>query len=470
MSMYIKTKFFLISFYLVSFYSLCQNTFVPDDNFEQALIDLGYDTAPLDDNVLTSSISGITDLDIASRNIADLTGIQDFLGLTNLNCSDNLLTVLNVDQNTNLIELYCSENQLTNLDVSNLPNLIRLWCFSNQLSNLNVFTNPGLISLRCENNQLTNLDLSANINLNVLVCEQNQLTSINISSCVGLNRFQCGNNALTDLDTSSNTNLAYLSCEQNIITDLNLTNNSRLAVLICFNNELTALNLSQNSSLTSLECEGNKLCRLNLKNGNNNNITLVDFDSNPDLKCVIIDDLNENRALWEPAFFPNYVDTINGCNLLVPVDSLENVIRTSYTLPTLNNGNYFSESGGLGIALNAGDIIRSSQTIYIFNETTCNNNESSFVVFINSEDYFIPKYFTPNNDGINDVWQVYDRLNLVNNISIFNRHGKLIKFLPSTALNWDGTFNGELLSSDSYWYEIVLNSREVLRGHFALKR
>jgi hypothetical protein len=38
-------------------------TYVPDDNFEQALIDLGYDTA-LDDFVLTENISGVTLLNI----------------------------------------------------------------------------------------------------------------------------------------------------------------------------------------------------------------------------------------------------------------------------------------------------------------------------------------------------------------------------------------------------------------------
>jgi len=146
------------------------------------------------------------------------------------------------------------------------------------------------------------------------------------------------------------------------------------------------------------------------------------------------------------------------------------VIGTSYTLPMLNNGNYFTETNGMGASLNSGDVITSTQTIYIFNETTCNSNESSFEVIITNNDYFIPKYFTPNNDGTNDVWQVYDRLNLINNISIYNRHGKLLKFLPNNTSAWDGTFNGELLSSGSYWYEVVLNSREILRGYFALKR
>ncbi|MGB5420323.1 T9SS type B sorting domain-containing protein [Algibacter sp.] len=468
--MCLKTKFIIISFCFISLNSLSQNTFVPDDNFEQALIDLGYDTAPLDDFVLTSNISGITDLDITSRNILDLTGIEDFVGLTNLDCSDNQLTVLNIDQNTNLTELYCSDNQITNLDLSNQPNLVRLWCFNNQLLTLNVTQNPGLISLRCEDNQLTSLDASNNINLNVLVCERNQITTIDISNSIVLSRLQCGNNALTFLNLNDNTNLSYLSCEQNQITNLNLFNNNRLSVLICSSNELTRLDLSQNPNLTDVDCSFNNLCSLNLKNGNNNKIVLMNFESNPDLNCVVVDNPNESHTSWVPTTFSNYVNSPEVCSNFIPIDSLEDVIGTSFILPTISNGNYFSESGGMGTLLNAGDQITTTQTIYIFNDTPCYSNESSFSVFINNEDYFIPKYFTPNNDGFNDFWQVYDKLNLVNNISIYNRHGKLIKFLPNTKASWDGTFNGKLLSSDSYWYEIVLNTHEVLRGYFALKR
>ena len=465
-----KTKCIIIGFCFVSFSSLCQNTFVPGDNFEQALIDLGYDTVPLDDNVLTSNISGITDLDIKGRNISDLTGIEDFISLTNLDCSDNQLTFLNITQNTNLIELYCGTNQLTALNVSNLSSLVRLWCFSNQLSNLNVTQNPGLISLRCEDNQLANLDTSNNLNLNVLVCEQNQIAAIDISNSLGLNRFQCGNNLLTSLDVSANTNLSYLSCEQNQLTSLSLINNNKLDLLYCFNNQISELDLTENSNLTDLNCSNNQLCSLNLNNGNNINVTVVNFDLNSDLNCVVVDDANGNLSNWAPSSFSNYVESPEECSDFIPVDSLENVIGTSYTLPVLNNGSYFTETNGIGASLNPGDVITSTQTIYIFNETACNSNESSFVVIINNEDYFIPKYFTPNNDGANDVWQVYDRLNLINNVSIYNRHGKLIKFLPSNTSGWDGTFNGKLLSSGSYWYEIVLNSREVLRGYFALKR
>jgi hypothetical protein len=47
-----------------------QQTYVPDDNFEQELINLGYDSV-LDDSVLTSNINTVTFLDISSQLISE---------------------------------------------------------------------------------------------------------------------------------------------------------------------------------------------------------------------------------------------------------------------------------------------------------------------------------------------------------------------------------------------------------------
>ena len=82
--------FCLILFVLISF-SLAQTTYVPDDNFEQALIDLGYDDV-LDDYVLTENINSVTDLDVNSKEISDLTGIEAFTSLIDLNVRSNQLT------------------------------------------------------------------------------------------------------------------------------------------------------------------------------------------------------------------------------------------------------------------------------------------------------------------------------------------------------------------------------------------
>ncbi len=78
-----KAKTFTFLTIFISLFGYSQQTFVPDDNFEQALIDLGHDTV-LDDNVTTANINGVTSLNVASKSISDLTGIEDFVALTTL--------------------------------------------------------------------------------------------------------------------------------------------------------------------------------------------------------------------------------------------------------------------------------------------------------------------------------------------------------------------------------------------------
>jgi Leucine-rich repeat (LRR) protein len=138
-----------------------QNTYVPDDNFEQALIDLGYDDT-LDDYVLTENISGLTSLSVGEKDIVDLTGIAGFTALTWLDCSDNQLTNLDVSSNTALTYLNCENNQLTSLDVSANTALTSLYCGANQLTSLDVSNNTALFNLWCYGNQLSSLDVSAN--------------------------------------------------------------------------------------------------------------------------------------------------------------------------------------------------------------------------------------------------------------------------------------------------------------------
>ncbi|WP_445736389.1 T9SS type B sorting domain-containing protein [Mariniflexile sp.] len=455
---------------LVAFVGVSQTTAIPDPNFEQALIDLGYDAAPLDGLILTANISGVTNLDVQSRNILNLTGIEGFINLTIFNCDGNLLTNLNISQNTKLTQLFCSDNQLTAVDTSQQINLDIFWCSNNQLTTLDLTNNTKLISLVCANNFLTNLDTTQNNSLNVLVCENNQILSLDVSSNNALSRLQCGTNLLSDLDVSKNPNLGFLLCENNQLSTLDVSTNTLLSTLNCGFNNLQELDLSSNSALTELNCSNNNLCRLNIKNGNNAN-AVVDFQSNINLNCVVVDNPSGNHGSWKPASFSNYTSSQNQCRNFVNVDTLESVVTNKiYTLPILTYGNYFTLSEGNGTPLFSGKDITTSQTVYIYNESLCATNESSFYVLITSEDYYIPKYFTPNNDGMHDFWKVQDFTNTIESISIFNRYGKLLKSLPSNSSGWNGIFNGKLLVSDTYWYVIALNTGETIKGYFALKR
>ncbi|MCK5401046.1 MAG: T9SS type A sorting domain-containing protein [Flavobacteriaceae bacterium] len=223
-----STLAFLFFFFFNNIYS--QTTYVPDNNFEQTLIDLGYDDV-LDDYVLTSNISGVILLDLGSKNISDLTGIEDFLSLEELDCRSNQLTSLDVSQNTALTALDCRSNQLTNLDVSQNTALSILSCLYNQITSLDVTQNTALISLYFNNNQLTSLDVSQNTILIKLGCRSNQLSSLDISKNTVLTDLYCDNNQLTSLDAKNGNN--------SLITTFNSQSNSTLSC-IQVDNEIDA--------------------------------------------------------------------------------------------------------------------------------------------------------------------------------------------------------------------------------------
>ena len=84
-----------------------------------------------------------------------------------------------------------------------------------------------------------------------------------------------------------------------------------------------------------------------------------------------------------------------------------------------------------------------------------------------------PKFFTPNNDGINDYWNIkgLDSNNNYNSVvTIYDRFGKLIKRFSTSEIGWDGKFNEQELLSDDYWFTLELKDGRFTKGHFSLKR
>lgn len=82
-----------------------------------------------------------------------------------------------------------------------------------------------------------------------------------------------------------------------------------------------------------------------------------------------------------------------------------------------------------------------------------------------------PKFFSPNNDGYHDTWQVYgitDTFQSNTKIFIYNRYGKLVKELNPLGEGWNGLLNGQKLPSDDYWFAIKLEDGRIFKSHFAL--
>ena len=215
----------------------------PDENFRNLLLSW-YEGA---DSVLTDGEIALAKyLPLNNKNIRSLKGIEFFTALTELDCSFNQLTELDLSKITALKYLDCSENySFTTLDLSK---------------------NTELTYLNCSGNILTTLDLSKNTELTYLNCSGRQLKELNISGCVKLTEFMCWGSQIKELDLSNNTALKKLYFYDNQLTTFDVSNNTALEILQCDRNQLTELDVSKCTKLTLLGCTGNQLRTLNVSN------------------------------------------------------------------------------------------------------------------------------------------------------------------------------------------------------------
>jgi len=84
-----------------------------------------------------------------------------------------------------------------------------------------------------------------------------------------------------------------------------------------------------------------------------------------------------------------------------------------------------------------------------------------------------PKFFTPNNDGANDTWQLKGISSVFQGntqVYIYDRYGKLLRILINAEDAWNGTNKGAKMPSSDYWFSVTLQDGRVFTGHFTLKR
>lgn len=306
-----------------------EKTYVPDTQFEKALIDLGYDDF-VDDYVLTSNIREIEILDISDRKIVDLTGIENFESLNILDAGNNSILSADFSDNHNLGSLNLENNDLGRLDLSLMNCLLYVNVKANPITCLQVNeeqlecmqlgeiymkveTDEGVeISLDCGfgNEELTYvpddnfeqalIDLGFDdkrddyvLTANISLVEELDLSGLGIHGLTGIEGFtalkslNCSNNLIKSLDLSRNTNLGELIAEYNEIKTINLTQSDDLTIMRLKGNALSGIDLSNTGSLFWLDVSENVLESLDISNmwlftlyANNNLLTCIKVNEN----------------------------------------------------------------------------------------------------------------------------------------------------------------------------------------------
>ena len=98
---------------------------IPDPAFEQALIDLNYDSE-LDGQVTKDRIDSVKGLFLDNEGITDLTGIGEFNALETLSIRDNNLIMVDLTRNSDLLFIWAEGNELENINITGLSSLEKL--------------------------------------------------------------------------------------------------------------------------------------------------------------------------------------------------------------------------------------------------------------------------------------------------------------------------------------------------------
>jgi gliding motility-associated-like protein len=175
-------------------------------------------------------------------------------------------------------------------------------------------------------------------------------------------------------------------------------------------------------------------------------------------------------------------DTVNVIESLAPSFDLA-IVTPAFSENSVIEVTIFGDTGNYEFQLNDGDWISlipgqttlilntqnfGTQTIRARDNSGCGIVEKTITVI----DY--PDFFTPNEDGINDTWNI-DLDQPGSSIHIFDRYGKNLKQIKPGGEGWDGTFNGKPMPPQSYWFRIdyvepLTGRPNSFKSHFILKR
>ncbi len=213
------------------------------------------------------NIDSITELDLQSRRISDITGIENFTSLTNLYLNNNQISdISGIGKLTSLTELDLSYNQISDISgIGKLTSLTNLDLYRNQISDISVIENlTSLTYLNLGDNQISDISGIEKLTfLKSLELSHNQISDISvIENLTSLTYLYLGYNQISDISAIGKlTSLTNLDLYRNQISDISVIENlTSLTYLDLGDNQISDISaLRSCSALTSLYLSNNQI-------------------------------------------------------------------------------------------------------------------------------------------------------------------------------------------------------------------
>lgn len=434
-------QLYILLFLFVSLVSVSQIITIPDANFKAKLL-----AANTTNQIASSTINSFTPMvidtngngeievseallvrriDVSNSSINSMEGVQNFTGLRYLNCSNNSIISLDVNNLLNLVDLNCSNNLLTTLISNNLFNTLKgLNCSYNNLTSLQLpsfidYTDEEepFIYLECSHNNLTEIFFNTpsygqqftNINLS-----NNNFTSLTFSlPRITTKRLNLSNNPLINLSLA---NVGMYSMEYT---------NDYTSTLILENTNLSHIYIPYNLREGSSISNNPYLVSINLKNDTTNFYCYSDYDyindeeiyvcegisinNNPQLTLVCCD---SDEVLFYSGNLPSGVQVSEYCNFTPGGEfkTLTGNVKLDLNNDGCDNNDISSVDLPIEVRTSNGYFIGSTSTNNLGNYTYYMPNEISvnydrvFTPYFQNPYYTVsPNNFTYNYTTANDI-------------------------------------------------------------------
>lgn len=180
--------------------------------------------------------------------------------------------------------------------------------------------------------------------------------------------------------------------------------------------------------------------------------------------------------------FPKQITITESIIADISSDDIQIIDNSGNNSITINNANQNLGIGDYEFALDdiSGpyqdspiftQVIPGKHIIYVSDKNNCGIAQITVYVF------GFPNFFTPNDDGQNDTWNILGLdpgVFKASAIYIFDRYGKLMANFSAFQPGWDGFYNSHKAVSTDYWYLAQmtdLNDETIeYKGHFSLIR
>lgn len=196
-------------------------------------------------------------------------------------------------------------------------------------------------------------------------------------------------------------------------------------------------------------------------------------EEGPDLNAIQI---SEPGEYWVIATNENgcrgFTSTIAGGSEIATITGIEveefNGADNNVTITVDGIGDYeysLEENANYQDLNNFRNLPNNYYTVFVRDKNGCGITSEKFLVL----DY--PKFFTPNEDGYNDTWNIIGISNFPGTrIHIFDRYGKLLKELDPMVGGWDGSYAGKDMPTSDYWFKLEMEDGRIVKGNFSLIR